>query len=950
MNDRTQQLDDFVEAYEVACAAGRPRNLADFVPPAGHPERIETVIELVRVDLEYSWQMGSGQHVEQYQRLFPEELHAGPGLEQVAFEEFRLRRLAGEPVGKDAYRQRLSISTDDWPDVPIGKAALAEATYRSADSGLRELSHADPSLADRLAAAIHQMPKVGDRFENFHLVGELGRGAFGRVYLARQNDLAHRFVALKITPQVSDEPQQLAQLQHTNIVPIYSVHQRGPLQAICMPFLGPTTLADLVGTFELSRSLPASGQAIVSTLTARPATTIRATSNMADTTDSGWDAYDADRTNRTGEALRRMGRMTYLHAAVWIMARVADGLACAHEHGIVHRDLKPANILLTDDGEPLILDFNLATRPAVVEPAAAMIGGTLPYMAPEHLAALNSGGVVGPASDVYSLGVMLFQLLTGRLPHPLRQGSVDDILPQMIDDRRQRVPPIQAFNATVTPGLAAIVNRCLAADPRDRYLTARDLHEDLQRHLDDRPLCHVPNCSVVERVRKWMRRHPRFSSASTVAVVSSVIIIALGVAAWTRGNRLAVNRAHETLRRFDVDLDSARAVLNSPFMDDQELRAAMDAASASLTRLGITAESNLESQPDYRRLAHADRQRLQDGAAELLYLLAGGKAQQAVRLPASRQREQLLEAALLDNALASRVVGAEQTPPAFVLQRARFLRAAHREAEAERLLQLAQATPPAEADLRTLAFEYAQQYRYEAAAQALEELGVSSSRDHTLWFCLGNCYLSMQEYARAADSFTTAVALQPKFTLGYEHRGLARLCAKDYAGARRDFDTVLQREPDCLSALVNRAIACQSLGETKMAVQDLTRALALGCTETRVYFLRSRLHSELGDAARAAEDLRDGLRRTPGDELSWVTRGVARLHDQPREALADFRQALALNPRSQPALQNIAHVLSERLGDLDGAIGALNQWIGFEPRSASALASRSVLLSTPGTT
>ena len=98
----------------------------------------------------------------------------------------------------------------------------------------------------------------------------------------------------------------------------------------------------------------------------------------------------------------------------------------------------------------------------------------------------------------------------------------------------------------------------------------------------------------------------------------------------------------------------------------------MDAASASLTRLGITAESNLESQPDYRRLAHADRQRLQDGAAELLYLLAGGKAQQAVRLPASRQREQLLEAALLDNALASRVVGAGQTPPAFVLQRARF--------------------------------------------------------------------------------------------------------------------------------------------------------------------------------------------------------------------------------------------------------------------------------------
>ena len=317
------------------------------------------------MDLEYRWQAGHGPSVEQYQHLFPKELSAGDGLAQVAFEEFRLRRLAGEPVSKDVFHERLAIATDDWPDIPLGKPELGRDPISGADAALFALSRVSPCLADRYAAAAEQLPKVGDRFENFDLVGELGRGAFGRVYLARQDDLARRFVALKITPQVTDESQQLAQLQHTNIVPIYSVHQRGSLQAICMPFLGPTTLADLVGTFELSRCLPTSGMAIVSTLAARPATTVRVSAPSAGPVDAD-ESDGASRTaRRIGETLRRMEKMSYLHAAVWILARVADGLACAHEHGIVHRDLKPANILLTDDGEPLILDFNLAVhRPA----------------------------------------------------------------------------------------------------------------------------------------------------------------------------------------------------------------------------------------------------------------------------------------------------------------------------------------------------------------------------------------------------------------------------------------------------------------------------------------------------------------------------------------------------------------------------------------------------------
>src|SRR5262249_21460421 len=113
----------------------------------------------------------------------------------------------------------------------------------------------------RLARARQQLPRSGDRLLDFQLVSELGRGSFSRVFLARQIHLAGRRVVLKITPQLDDEPATLAQLQHTNIVPIYSVHQAGQFQVACMPYFGSVTLARVI--HDLSQSgerLPATGR------------------------------------------------------------------------------------------------------------------------------------------------------------------------------------------------------------------------------------------------------------------------------------------------------------------------------------------------------------------------------------------------------------------------------------------------------------------------------------------------------------------------------------------------------------------------------------------------------------------------------------------------------------------------------------------------------------------
>src|SRR5262249_37767725 len=142
-----------------------------------------------------------------------------------------------------------------------------DGNRESADLFCR-LHAGDPRQAARVAQAVTSMPEVGDEVLGFRLIAELGRGAFARVFLAQQADLGDRLVVLKITPSLAKsaapdgqaEPFLLAQLQHTNIVPIYSHHRTGCFQAVCMPFFGATTLADVLNTFKDHPSVPASGE------------------------------------------------------------------------------------------------------------------------------------------------------------------------------------------------------------------------------------------------------------------------------------------------------------------------------------------------------------------------------------------------------------------------------------------------------------------------------------------------------------------------------------------------------------------------------------------------------------------------------------------------------------------------------------------------------------------
>jgi serine/threonine protein kinase len=268
-----------------------------------------------------------------------------------------------------------------------------------------------------------------------------------------------------------------------------------------MPYCGHTTLASVSVALRGQAALPASGQYLVQALQA----------NKAEE-----PGPDAECPPPSRAALKTLGRLTYVQAVLWLGARLADGLAHAHERGILHLDLKPANVLLGDDGQPILLDFNLAQDTKVRStPAAAQPGGTLPYMAPEQIDAFRSSKPAGAGrhsldgrADLYALGTLLFELLSGRLPFEALRGPIDEVLPRLQEQRRQPPPSLRAANPAVSPAVEAIVRRCLEPDRERRYPSARALAEDLDRHLDDLPLRHTREPSRCERLSKWARRHP----------------------------------------------------------------------------------------------------------------------------------------------------------------------------------------------------------------------------------------------------------------------------------------------------------------------------------------------------------------------------------------------------------------------------------------------------------
>ena len=458
----------FEAAWKAAGRGARPEP-RDFLPddPA---ERPSSLLALLRAEIGLRWDAGDRATVERYRDRYP-ELEADD-LVALVYEEFCLREEAGDAPVPAEYDERFP--------------GLSPRLRRVFD--IHELVGSGGSAAFRATATPEvPFPESGQTIAGFHLREELGRGSFARVFLAEERQLADRPVALKVSRSGSREPQTLARLQHTHIVPVHSsrVDPATGLHLLCMPYFGRVTLERLLS--EPGAKTAATGADVLAALdrleppSGPPATTARSA----------------------------FARLPYARALAWWGARMAESLAHAHERGVLHRDIKPSNVLVTADGLPMLLDFNLARDPRA-DASGPSLGGTLAYMAPEHLEALAEGddASVDHRADVFALGVLLYEALTGRRPFavPTAGASVAEVLRSAADARRAAAPTIRETHPEVPAAMEAVVLKCLAVDPDRRYGDASALAADLQAVADDDPLSHARE-PFASRAVRWSRRN-----------------------------------------------------------------------------------------------------------------------------------------------------------------------------------------------------------------------------------------------------------------------------------------------------------------------------------------------------------------------------------------------------------------------------------------------------------
>jgi serine/threonine protein kinase/tetratricopeptide (TPR) repeat protein len=749
----------------------------------------------------------------------------------------------------------------------------------------------------------------------FLLLRELGRGRVARVFLARQENLACRPVALKFSGLQGAEPQTLAQLQHTHIVPIYSVHEdeRADLRAVCMPFFGGASLADVLDAVAKSRP-PVHGSQWADALAAvgtEPIPGAAPDPQAMPQAPALWFRSQSD-----------------VRVAAWIGAKLAEALRHAHERGVIHRDIKPSNILLAADGQPLLLDFNVA-RNEFLPGAQNFPGGTATFASPEHLLALCSADPalfnhVDQRSDIYSLGLVLFKMFTLTLPPgPYRREMVE--------------PCIRSCRPDVPWSVESILRKCLAADPGQRYQEAGQMAEDLHRFLDDRPLRFAPELSRLERVGKWGRRHPRLLSSGAVAAVAAVFLLAavLGVLGIRRHlfqarEQLATIQDLERQQQYDTGTLRALCLVNTVSDLEDHLPRGIDACEKALALYGVLERDDWQLQPAWQRLEPDERRRLAENTRALLFLLAWARARTQPQDPGVIRRALVL----LDRAEAI-----ADLPPsrALAFTRADFLERSAKPGQAERArLHAQQLSPSGAQDHYLIAAGHARCGTAAALRQAIAELDKALALNPRHYWALaqrGICRQELGQHVLAVGDFSACIGLWPEFAWGYFNRGYVLGKTGHRREALDDFSAAIQRDRDFVAAYLNRGLLHLELKQYDKALDDLDKARRLGRDDAFVHAGRGMALEGLGRFVAAEEAFQSAFNRASAlalplrARLSWAY-AFAVLPRLPDRARAAFADALKMNPGEPQALYGLGVLaveqakLSEALAYFDRAVEA----------------------------
>jgi eukaryotic-like serine/threonine-protein kinase len=359
------------------------------------------------------------------------------------------------------------------------------------------------------------------RLGDFVLVRELGRGGMGVVYEARQISLARR-VALKVLPfaavlesrqiaRFKNEAQAAAQLHHPNIVPVYAVGVERGVHYYAMQFIEGQPLDRAIAELRPPSKSPRSDLATTET---------GSTNRHRDTPPRG--ARAAGVLPPGGSYLTRQWahKQDYFRAVMRLGIQAAEALQAAHSYGIVHRDIKPSNLLLDHDGKLWVTDFGLARcQSDLALTRTGDVVGTRQYMSPEQAA--GEAALVDHRTDVYSLGVTLYELVTLQ---PAFHGN-DSHSPRWRVDSQDPVRP-RALEPSLPADLETVLLKAMARERDDRYRTAQDLADDLGRVLEGKPTVARPP-TLVDRAGKFARRHRRMVASAAAVVLLATFGLAV---------------------------------------------------------------------------------------------------------------------------------------------------------------------------------------------------------------------------------------------------------------------------------------------------------------------------------------------------------------------------------------------------------------------------------------
>jgi WD40 repeat protein/tetratricopeptide (TPR) repeat protein/predicted Ser/Thr protein kinase len=405
--------------------------------------------------------------------------------------EFLLRLQQAPPPWTQCRQGDAHNATAAYPVPPTGPGSPARPGRTDPSArppGDSIFGRLPPPPPDEVPAAALPGAATPPIVPGYEVLRELGRGGMGVVYLARHLRL-DRLVALKMIlagftagpeerARFRKEAEAVAHLQHPNIVQVYEVGEAGGRPYLALEHVDGDSLArKLAGT-----PLPA-------------------------------------------------------RQAAGLMETLARAIHVAHQQAIVHRDLNPANVLLTSAGVPKVTDFGLAKRldgGAALQTQSGVIVGTPPYMAPEQAAGKSKE--TGPATDVYALGAILYETLTGRPPF-----RAETPLETLLQVQFQEPVPPSRLQPKVPRDLGTVCLKCLEKEPRRRYASAGDLADDLQRFLEDKPVRARP-VGQAGRLWRWCRRKPTVASL-TAAVVALLVAAAVGatVVAFRTASRAAAD-------------------------------------------------------------------------------------------------------------------------------------------------------------------------------------------------------------------------------------------------------------------------------------------------------------------------------------------------------------------------------------------------------------------------